>query len=127
MRENVINRIYDQTVGYWESDFTGMDAISRADRGAMLVDYLKVSETQLAAAVEQMVADGQFELAASTLAWSDGRFSSSSRLHDAERQSYLKLTEKFQDINPFKAILYSGKIGFDTPQMGADGAERRVP
>jgi hypothetical protein len=104
-----------------------MDAISRADRGAMLVDYLKVSETQLATAVEQMVADGRYELAASTLAWSDGRFSNSSRLHDAERQSYLKLTEKYQDISPFKAILYSGRIGFDTPQMGSDaGAGRQT-
>jgi hypothetical protein len=34
-----------------------------------------------------------------------------------ERLAYLKLTEKYQEFNPFKFIVYSGKGGLDLPQM----------
>jgi hypothetical protein len=36
-----------------------------------------------------------------------------------ERLAYLKLTEKYQEFNPFKFIIYSWKGGLDLPQMGA--------
>jgi hypothetical protein len=29
----------------------------------------------------------------------------------------LKLAEKYQEFNPFKFIIYSGKSGLHTPQM----------
>ena len=34
LRENLINRIYDQHVGYWQPDLQGLDHLSRHDRGA---------------------------------------------------------------------------------------------
>ena len=34
MRENVINRLYDQNVGYWQPDMQGVDYLTRADRGS---------------------------------------------------------------------------------------------
>ena len=33
MRENVINRVFHQTVGYWQPDLQGMDILGRSDRG----------------------------------------------------------------------------------------------
>ena len=117
MRENVINRLYDQKVGYWQPDLQGLDALSRADRGALLVDYLGVSERQLGRAVERMLADGRYELAASTLDWTRSRFPESTPLRESERLAYLKLMEKYQEFNPFKFIIYSGKGGMQVPQM----------
>jgi alkyl sulfatase BDS1-like metallo-beta-lactamase superfamily hydrolase len=117
MRENVINRIYDQHVGYWQPDFQGVDYLSRADRGAMLIDYLGVSERQLVKATERMIADGKYELAATALEWTKGRFAGSKALDDMERLTYLKLMEKYQEFNPFKFIIYSGQISISTPQM----------
>jgi glyoxylase-like metal-dependent hydrolase (beta-lactamase superfamily II) len=117
MRENVINRTYDQHVGYWQPDFQGIDYLSRADRGAMLIDYLGVSERQLVKATERMIADGKYELAATALEWTKGRFAASKSLDDVERLTYLKLMEKYQEFNPFKFIIYSGKISNPTPQM----------
>jgi glyoxylase-like metal-dependent hydrolase (beta-lactamase superfamily II) len=117
MRENVINRVYDQTVGYWQPDLQGLDALGRADRGSILVDYLGVSEKQLAAAAARMITDGKHELAAATLDWTRDRFPASTSLREAERLVYLKLKEKYQEFNPFKFILYSDKIGDATPQM----------
>jgi glyoxylase-like metal-dependent hydrolase (beta-lactamase superfamily II) len=123
LRENVINRIYDQNVGYWQPDLQGVDYLSRADRGSLLVDYLGVSERQLAAATERMVTDGRYELAASALDSARARFPRSERLAGLERLVYLKLMEKYQEFNPFKFIVYSGRAGADVPQM--QGSEDR--
>jgi glyoxylase-like metal-dependent hydrolase (beta-lactamase superfamily II) len=118
MREHVINRLYDQHVGYWQPDLQGVDYLSRADRGAILIDYLGVSERQLVKATEQMIAEGKYELAATTLDWTKGRFAESKSWREVERLTYLKLMEKYQEFDPFKFIIYSGRIGNETPQMG---------
>ena len=117
LRENVINRLYDQNVGYWQPDLQGVDALSRADRGSLLVDYLGVSERRLVAATKRMIADGNLELAATTLEWTKGRFPASRPLRDVERLTYLKLMEKYQNVNPFKFILYSAQIGEPVPRV----------
>src|SRR5262245_3945583 len=117
MRENVINRIYDQNVGYWQPDLQGVDYLSQADRGSMLMDYLGISERQLVKAIERMIVDGKYELAATALEWTKGRFAQSKSLDDARRLTYLKLMEKYQEFNPFKFIIYSGQIGVQVPQM----------
>ena len=119
MRENVINRLYDQNVGYWQADLQGLDHISRADRAELLVDYLGLSEKQLVKAVGRLTADGKYELAASLIESSDGRFAQSEALSKAKRLVYLKLMEKNQNTDPFKYIVYSAKIGEQTQQMSA--------
>src|SRR5262249_32565737 len=126
LRENVINRLYDQNVGYWQPGLEGVDYLSTADRGSVLVDYLGVSEGQLAKAVERMMEDGRHELAVSTLESVKGRFPQRGRLEGAERLAYWKLMEKYQEFNPFKFIIYSGKSGTETPQMALEGAEPRA-
>ena len=124
MRENVINRIYDQNVGYWQPDLQGLDHLSQTDRGSILIDYLGVSERQIVKATERMIADGKYELAATTLEWTKGRFAGSKSLDDVERLTYLKLMEKYQEFNPFKFIIYSGKIGAQVPQIES---KRNIP
>ena len=80
MREHVIDRLYDQNVGYWQADLQGLDQISRADRAELLVDYLGLSEKQLVKAVGRLTADGKYELAASLIESSEGRFAQSEAL-----------------------------------------------
>jgi glyoxylase-like metal-dependent hydrolase (beta-lactamase superfamily II) len=126
MRENVINRVFHQTVGYWQPDLQGMDFIGRSDRGSMLVDYLGVTESRLSRGVERMIADGRYELAASALDWARGRYPESARLESMERLAYLKLMEKYQEFNPFKFIVYSGKGGLDLPQLAPVGAAATI-
>ena len=119
LRENVINRLYDQNTGYWQPDLQGLDYVTRAERGSALVDYLGVSEQQLAAAARKMIGDGRHELAATVLEETLERFPDSKALAEIERLAYLKLKEKYQDFNPFKFIVYSSRIGDYTPQMEA--------
>jgi glyoxylase-like metal-dependent hydrolase (beta-lactamase superfamily II) len=117
LREHVIDRLYDQNVGYWQSDLQGLDHLGRADRAELLVDYLGLSEKQLVRTVERLAADGKYELAASLLESSGSRFEHSTSVANAKRLVYLKLMEKHQNTDPFKFIIYSGKISEQTPQM----------
>jgi hypothetical protein len=64
-----------------------------------------------------MIADGKYELAATTLEWTKGRFARSKSVDDVTRLTYLKLMEKYQEFNPFKFIIYSAQIGAQVPQM----------
>jgi len=67
--------------------------------------------------LERLIADGKYELAASLLESSGDRFSHSGPVANAKRLVYLKLIEKHQNTDPFKFIIYSAKIGEQTPQM----------
>ena len=119
LREHVIDRLYDQNVGYWQPDLQGLDHLGRPDRAELLVDYLGVSEKQLVRTVERLAADGKYELAAMLLESCGNRFGSSSSVANVKRLVYLKLMEEHQNTDPFKFIIYSGKIGEQTPQMTA--------
>src|SRR5262249_32421146 len=110
MREHVIDRLYDQNVGYWEANLEGLDHLGTREREQLMVDYLALSEGQIVTAVSRMIADGKCELAASLVESSMGRFPKSEALGKAKRLVYLKLMEKNQNTDPFKFIIYSGKI-----------------
>jgi glyoxylase-like metal-dependent hydrolase (beta-lactamase superfamily II) len=119
LREHVIDRLYHQNVGYWQADLEGLDHLGDSDRAELLVDYLGLSEKRLVTAAEKMAADGKYELAASLLEASAARFGRTESIAKAERLVYLKLMEKYQNTDPFKYILYSAKIGEQTPAMVA--------
>jgi glyoxylase-like metal-dependent hydrolase (beta-lactamase superfamily II) len=119
LRENTINRLFQQRTGYWQNGLQGLDTLSDADHGAELIDYLGLSESQVLAAVDRMVADGRHELAASTLRAAQARLPPSERLSASRRIVYLKLMEQFQEFSPFKFILYAGQIDEATAQMNA--------
>jgi glyoxylase-like metal-dependent hydrolase (beta-lactamase superfamily II) len=117
MREHVIDRLYHQNGGYWQPDSQGLEHLTRADQAELLVDYLGMSESQLVKTVERLTADGKYELAASLLESSGDRFARTVSVTDAKRLVYLKLMEKHQNTDPFKFIIYSSKIGEQTPQL----------
>jgi glyoxylase-like metal-dependent hydrolase (beta-lactamase superfamily II) len=119
LREHVIDRLYDQNIGYWQPDLQGLDHLTRADRAELLVEYLGLSERQLVKAVERLAEDGKYELAASLLESSGSRFEHSTSVAHAKRLVYLKLMEKHQNTDPFKFIIYSAKIAEQTPQMSS--------
>jgi glyoxylase-like metal-dependent hydrolase (beta-lactamase superfamily II) len=120
LREHVIDRLYDQNVGYWEANLQGLDHLGTADRAELLVDYLGLSEAQIVKAADRLARDGKYELAAYLLESSDARFPKSESLRRAKRFAYLKLMEKNQNTDPFKFIIYSGRIGEQTPQINSD-------
>ncbi|HET7525516.1 MAG TPA: hypothetical protein VFK10_06195, partial [Burkholderiaceae bacterium] len=123
LRENLINRLFDQYSGYWRNGLHGLDALTDADRGDALVKYLGLDAGQIASAAERMAADGRHELAAETLRWVQARFDGDPRLQAARRLVYLKLMEKYQEFNPFKLIVYSAEINQALPQISSPSQE----
>jgi glyoxylase-like metal-dependent hydrolase (beta-lactamase superfamily II) len=117
LREHVIDRLYDQNVGYWGAHLEGLDHPSRADRAELLVDYLGLSEAQIVKAADRLAADGKYEMAADLIEAAEPKFSGSGSFKRAKRFAYLKLMEKNQNTDPFKFIIYSGRIGEQTPQI----------
>lgn len=117
LRDHVIDRVFRQTVGYWQANLEGLEPLDHSDRAAMLVDYLGHSESQLVGAARRMMADGRYELAASLLEAACARFGHTPALQQASRSAYLKLMEKYQNTDPFKFILYSAKAGEQIPAM----------
>ena len=126
VRENMINRLFQQNSGYWQNGLHGLDALTDADYGAALVDYLGLSDKQLAAAAERMVKDGKHELAAAMLRAALARRPASARLREASREAYTRLMEQYQEFSPFKLILYSAQAERPVAQqVGADDAAAR--
>jgi len=116
LRENFINRVYDQHVGYWQWDLTGMDHLTQKEYGALLTHYFGVSEKNMISAIEKMMQSGDYELALKTSTWALTQYDSS-EIKALREQVFLKLKEKYQFINPFKFIIYSEMAGDETPQL----------
>jgi glyoxylase-like metal-dependent hydrolase (beta-lactamase superfamily II) len=117
LREHVIDRIYDQNVGYWEANLQGLAHPGRMDRAELLVDYLGLSEAQIVKAADRLAADGKYAIAADLIESAEAKFPGSDSVKRAKRFVYLKLMEKNQNTDPFKFIIYSAKIGEQTPQI----------
>ena len=124
MRENVINRLYDQNIGYWQPDLQGMDHLSQEEFGSLLTRYLELSEQELASAIEKMLSSGDHELGARTTTWALTQYPSSEKLQELKELAFLKLKEKYQEFNPFKFIIYSQSIHHETPQLQHERAGR---
>jgi len=92
------------------------------DRAAFLVDYLGLSEAQIVKAADRLDVDGKYAMAADLLESAEVRFPGSDSVKRAKRFAYLKLMEKNQNTDPFKFIIYSAKIGEQTPQINAEHA-----
>jgi len=120
LREHVIDRIYDQNVGYWQANLQGLSHPSREDRAELLVDYLGVSEAQVLKAADRLSTDGKYAMAAELLETAEPKFPSSEALKRDKRFAYLKLMEKNQNTDPFKFIIYSAKAGEQTPEINPE-------
>ena len=117
LRENFINRVYDHYIGYWESDLHGVDHLSKEEFGLALVHYLEISENEMASAIEEMVANGDHELAGWLSELALTQFPESVKLREQHDATFIKLKEKYQEISPFKFFLYSDVINNDTSQL----------
>lgn len=117
MREHVIDRLFDQHLGYWQRDLQGMDQLNQEEFGKLLTHYFKLTESQIGNAVKQMLSSGDYELAARALNWSLTQFPGSPVLTLLKHKVFLKLKEKNQEFDPFRFIIYSEQIGHETRQL----------
>src|SRR5499427_4342433 len=124
VREHLIDRLYDQHVGYWEANLQGLAHPTRQDRAELLVDYLGLSEAQIVNAADRLSADGRYAMAAELIETAEPKLANSDALKRGKRLAYLKLMERSQNTDPFKFIIYSSKAGEQTPQINGEPPSR---
>jgi len=117
MRENFINRVFEQMTGYWKHNLDGMDYLGDADYGNFLSGYLGYNETSTASLIRNMIERGDYALAARVVRWGLRSHPQSQELDSLRRLAYLKLKEKYQFMNPFKLIIYSEQSQNETLQL----------
>jgi len=117
MRENVINRVFQQNSGYWQNGLKGLDSLTSADFGAALADDFGLSDKQIASAAKRMIKEGKLEMAGTVMRWSKARYPDSAPIEATHQLAYLKLMEKYQAFNPFKFIVYGGQATQSVRQM----------
>jgi len=112
-----------KTSGTGRRTLQGLAHPGRLDRAELLVVYLGLSDAQIVKAAYRLAADGKYAMAADLIESAEAKFPASDSLKSAKRFVYLKLMEKNQNTDPFKFIIYSGKIGEQTPQINAEHAK----
>ncbi|MEM6549197.1 MAG: hypothetical protein AAF713_15795 [Pseudomonadota bacterium] len=117
MREQVVNRLYDQSVGYWEADLTELNHLGPSDCGQDLTRYFDLNEDGVEQAIGEMIAAGDLPLAERISRWVLINRPNSDRLQDLQRQAAARLRVRYQACNPFRVILYSELANLPTPQL----------
>jgi hypothetical protein len=117
IRENMINRIFDQNTGYWGPELEGMDTLGSDEIGRAMAQYFGWSESSLVSAGKAMLARGDHQLAAKVARWGEAAFPKSAEVKELRKQAFTKLVEQYQAFNPFKFIIYSGEIPLEIPAL----------
>jgi glyoxylase-like metal-dependent hydrolase (beta-lactamase superfamily II) len=117
MRENLIDRRFAQAQGYWHDGIEGMDHLSDKDFGSAFKDYLGLSDSQMADAVDRMVDAGDSELASRVLMQALAAYPDSAKLAAAKQRVFSSLRQKYQAYDPFRFIVYSELMGAPVPPM----------
>ena len=111
MRDNVIQRLYAQRTGYWQPDGEGLEIFSPAEWGAALDVLAGGKESAFRRGVATLLQQGDAGLALKLAELGLIRHADSRALRDLRRQALDRLRERYQQVSPFKFIVYSGMAG----------------
>jgi glyoxylase-like metal-dependent hydrolase (beta-lactamase superfamily II) len=117
MRDQLITRVYQQRTGYWKPDGEGMEVLAPKEWAAAL-DLLGGEQEEAFVRSAQVLLDRRD--AALALKLTDlGRlnYPTSQTLTTLRRQALDRLREQYQQLNPFKFIIYSEWAGVELPPV----------
>jgi glyoxylase-like metal-dependent hydrolase (beta-lactamase superfamily II) len=107
MRDNVIKRVYHQQSGYWKSDGEGVEHFAPAEWAAALNLLGGSTEQAFVKSATTLLAQGDATLAHKLVDFGLLCYPSSRPLIDLRCQALDRLREVYQQLNPFKFIVYS--------------------
>ena len=133
MRDNLIQRLHLQRVGYWKPDGEGMEVFTRAEL-ARAVDLLGGGREQaFVQSTATLNERGDFAMALRMADWGLAAHPQSAAIASERRHALEGLQATYQFNNPFKFIIYSEMMGEEVhPVPGyasalADTASRPQP
>ena len=116
-REHFINRLYDQHIGYWGPHLEGMFTLDDQEIGLIFSEYLEIPEKELVAGLEKMMKNGEYELAIQLIRWIEENYPPNQHIQAMKKKSYLKLKEKYMELDPMKFAIFSEIIQDEIPQL----------
>jgi len=118
LREHVIDRLYDQNIGYG-SRTCKVSTISAAATVRNSWSITSVYRKSSSLRPGTLVADGKYEQAASLLESSGNRFEQQTSVANAQTTRLSQADGRKPEHGPVQIIIYSGKISEQTPQMAS--------
>ena len=106
MRDNVINRLYQQQSGYWKSDGEGMEVYSREEQAAAFDLMAEGHDTAFVRAAQSLHARGDYGMALRIAELGLAAHPESTPLASEKQRALEGLRERYQ-YNPFKFLIYS--------------------
>jgi len=107
MRDDLIQRLYQQKVGYWKPDGEGMEVFTRAE-WARALDLLGGGREQaFVQSTATLNERGDFAMASRMADWGLAAHPQSAAIASERRRALEGLQATNQFINPFKFIIYS--------------------
>ena len=116
-RDQLITRVYQQRTGYWKPDGEGMEVLAPKEWAAAL-DLLGGEKEEAFVRSAQVLLDRRD--AALALKLTDLgllNYPTSQTLRHLRRQALDRLREQYQQLNPFKFIIYSEWAGAELPPV----------
>jgi glyoxylase-like metal-dependent hydrolase (beta-lactamase superfamily II) len=107
MRDNVIKRVYHQRSGYWQPDGEGVENLAPVEWAAALNLLGGGKEKAFVKSATTLLGQGDATLAHKLVDLGLLCYPSSRPLIDLRGQALNRLREVYQQLNPFKFILYS--------------------
>lgn len=111
-RNHLIQRVYDQRIGYWRPGGEGIEHIAPTEWAAALDILGGGSADAFASAGTELLDRGDHTLALKLADYGRLRHPDSEALDDLRRQVLHRLIERHQMINPFKLAYYAELAGF---------------
>jgi len=113
MRDNLVQRLYQQKVGYWKADGEGMEVFTRAE-WARAIDLLGGGRVQTnIQSTATLNERGDFAMALRMADWGLAAHPQSEAIASERRRALEGLQATNQFNNPFKFIIYSEMMGQD--------------
>jgi glyoxylase-like metal-dependent hydrolase (beta-lactamase superfamily II) len=111
MRNNFVSRVYHQSTGYWKPDGEGLEVLAPAEWAAAL-DLLGGGRADsFARSARTLLARGDDVLALKLTQLALLRHPADADLTQLRRQALDNLRVRYQQLNPFKFIIYSEWAG----------------
>jgi len=117
MREQFIRRVYLQRTGYWKPDGEGLELFTPNAWASALNLLSGEKEDAFTRSAKALLDQSDYALALKLTDLGLLNYPASRTLTDLRRQALDRLREKYQQINPFKFIIYSEWAGAELPPV----------
>ena len=117
MRDQLITRVYQQRTGYWKPDGEGMEVVAPKEWAAALDLLGGKQEEAFVQSAQGLLERRDAVLALKLTDLGLLNYPTSQPLTQLRRQALDRLREQYQQLNPFKFIIYSEWAGAELPPV----------